>query len=242
MKLTQKELQLIENKEVSIANFDYAGVRQDKMPLTKNDFLRQLAIGKKILHIGCVDHTFFDDRIKGAQWLHSILTECAQDCLGIDIDKDGIAKIKTKFNYDNVIYWNILTEPVPAQVKKQKWDYIFLPEVLEHIANPGEFLQALRTKLKPLAKQLVITVPNALALRNFLYALKNREEANTDHKFFFSPVTLSKLLFETGFTPLEFFFCNYNPLSYYNVREKIKNYLLKRSPTLRDVLITRGGL
>jgi hypothetical protein len=48
------------------------------------------------------------------------------------------------------------------------------------------------------AAEFVVTVPNALSLRNAVQALGGVERINTDHRAWFSPFTLLKVLADAG--------------------------------------------
>lgn len=49
--------------------------------------------------------------------------------------------------------------------------------------------------------RIVITVPNAFSWTNIKMALKGRECINTDHRYWFSPYTISKIAYNAGLTP-----------------------------------------
>lgn len=71
-------------------------------------------------------------------------------------------------------------------------EVIILSEVLEHLANPGNFLKALRQRY---SCEVYITVPNAGA-----YTTKDEcEVVNKDHVSWYSYTTLKNLLERYGF-------------------------------------------
>lgn len=120
---------------------------EDANEYNRLELLKQATLGKSLLHVGCADHApVVERKMADGEWLHGILTEAAADCLGIDINQAAIDELKSRYGVENIINWNISTEPVPAEVGSRHWDYVILGEVLEHIDNPVNFLSALREK------------------------------------------------------------------------------------------------
>lgn len=84
-------------------------------------------------------------------------------------------------------------------------EIIIASEILEHLANPGYFLLALR-KLYP-GRTVYITVPNAGA-----YTVRNNcEIVNKDHVSWYSYQTLKQLLTRYEYTIKEARWCNGPP-------------------------------
>ena len=70
--------------------------------------------------------------------------------------------------------------------------------------------------------ELVITVPNAMSIKNTVFSFSNKEQINSDHYYWFSPYTLSRILIKAGFTPLYHDFVTYYPLN--NGTNKFNGY------------------
>jgi hypothetical protein len=167
--------------------------------LFRNNYLVNLAKDKKIIHIGFVDHLpLIDKKIEENNWLHNNLIDVATKAIGIDINKEGIDYLKNKHNIKNIYALDIINDSLPNEVLNDSFDYLFLPDVIEHIGNPVSFLESLKNKF-PNVKNFIITTPNAFCYDNFKFSLKNIECINTDHRFWFTPYTLSKILSDSGF-------------------------------------------
>ncbi len=159
---------------------------------------------------------------------------------GIDNNKEGIVFMQESLNYNNVDYEDILEGDIHPAIQCEQWDSMIMGEILEHIDNPVHFLSQIRKRYKPFVKELVITVPNALAISNTVNALKNTERINSDHRYWFSPYTLHKILDIAGFEPIRHEFATYYPVSskgIKSVRNIFLKYLLKRNPVFRSDLI-----
>jgi 2-polyprenyl-3-methyl-5-hydroxy-6-metoxy-1,4-benzoquinol methylase len=202
--------------------------------ISRIEFICKYAAGKKILHIGCTDHIpVIKEKNQLRTWLHSRINEVAAEQIGIDISEESIDFVKNELGYSNMLCMDIVNDGVPEVIKSKQWDAIIMGELLEHIDNPVDFLTKLREKYKPYAGELVITVPNALSLSNFYYIITNKERINTDHRYWFTPYTLSKILLRAGYKPLYHEFASYYEL---NRRKPLRNFFL------RQLLVHRPGL
>jgi 2-polyprenyl-3-methyl-5-hydroxy-6-metoxy-1,4-benzoquinol methylase len=106
----------------------------------RDTLIEDLVKNKKIIHVGCVDHLdIVESKIAAGTWLHKLLMESATKCIGIDINKEGIDFLKERYKILDLYYGDITKDPIPA-IKAEKWDYLLLPEVIEHIPNINEFL------------------------------------------------------------------------------------------------------
>lgn len=88
-------------------------------------------------------------------------------------------------------------------------------ELIEHILNPGLFLNCARTHLKDDGK-LVLTTPNANCLIYFLEnLLLGKEIDNPDHVAIYTATTLSLLLKKCGFVVEDIVFVAENTAVYH---------------------------
>jgi 2-polyprenyl-3-methyl-5-hydroxy-6-metoxy-1,4-benzoquinol methylase len=89
---------------------------------------------------------------------------------------------------------------------EQKFDLIVAGDVLEHMSNPGLFLQHCKKLLKD-DGLLIISVPNTFHLIGNVWAwITNRERVHKDHCFYFSPKTLAQLCSRYDLSPVSLFF------------------------------------
>lgn len=206
----------------------------------RDEYLSSLAKNKKILHIGFVDHLpLIDEKITQGNWLHKKLMDVSDICVGIDINKEGIEYLEKKYKYKNLYIMDILSDTLPKEIEKIDFDYIFIPDVIEHIGNPVSFLQALREKFINRVDKMIVTTPNAFRLNNLINTLKDVEVINTDHRFWFTPYTLSKVFSDAGFKVNNLEFLEHGILP----RRKIfKKYLLSKFNALKDTLVIEVNL
>ena len=188
------------------------------MLLRRSTFVAELAEGKRVLDIGCVNHTLSTRQAK--YWLHGILRERAAWLVGLDYEKDQVETLRREGF--NVVCADATDFNLGAQ-----FDLIVAGEIIEHLTCPGKLLDCARRHLAPQGK-LVLTCPNA---NNMLYFLENclmgHEQDNTDHTCLFTPTTMSVLLRKCGYRPVSFHFVAEN-LAYYkgSAGRKVLAYIM----------------
>jgi hypothetical protein len=174
-------------------------------------YLEQRCKGKKVLHLGCLDHSdIIPERIKNKTWLHSIISQVSDVCVGIDINSEAHELVRREFGIKNIQLLD-LSKPLESSelsvFRNNEWDLILCPEMLEHLTNHQQLLENLRM-FSGRDTTLIITVPNAFQFQNFINALRGFETINSDHKYWFTFYTLSRLLTANGWTPRQLVYYN----------------------------------
>lgn len=177
-----------------------------------------------VIHIGCSDHLqIIKDKIKNNIWLHKLISENSKSCIGIDIDKESIEFIKKELGYNNVFYGNILTDEF-KNISESKWDYVIFGEIVEHLDDPVHFLKVFKARYGEYVRRFIITVPTVYNKRQFTNMMNYREVINSDHRFWFTPYTISKVLVSAGYNPDKIIYSNLQSL---NIRDLIKRKIRK---------------
>jgi 2-polyprenyl-3-methyl-5-hydroxy-6-metoxy-1,4-benzoquinol methylase len=204
--------------------------------------IEKLFSGKTVLHVGCADHpALIPQKIAAGTWTHGYLSRVSSRCVGIDINLEAIDYLRNTIGITNVMYGDIATEVPESLTQGPPWDSVFLGEIVEHLDNPVGFLQSLKRGLEGHAGEIVVTAPNAMRLENFRKLLRGTECINSDHRFWFTPYTLAKAVFEAGFRPVSFFL-----VTAYKLRKPtgIRSYLryrgLLRFPGFRDTIVLKA--
>jgi len=163
------------------------------------DLIRDYCRAKKIIHVGCVDHLpLINDKIQKNIWLHKIITDVSEKCVGVDTNLEGIAHLKNTLGYKNVVCANIKKDEI-QEVSNENWDYLVLGEIIEHVNDPVDFINSIVRKYQNKVQQIIITAPNILVKNRFNKMIKSKaEEINTDHRFWFTPFTLAKIMSLAG--------------------------------------------
>lgn len=114
--------------------------------------------------------------------------------------------------------------------------------MLEHIDNPCLFLSDVQKKYHGIVDRLVITVPNALSYQNMKYTFLNKEYINTDHRYWFTPYSLGKIVTLVGMEVEKFFFCvpfprNNGVFYALNPKSILFDFICKHYPPTRETLL-----
>ena len=215
--------------------------------VSNQDFYCSLVQGKSVLHVGCTDHKeLIDIKIEQHSFLHLKLAEYAKVLHGIDINKGAIDYLRTRYNITNIFYSDLTRDLLPDSLLTA-YDIILIPEVVEHISDLGSFLRAIK-KFMSSESRLIIGTPNAFKLHNFFTVLKGYEEANPDHKIYFSQSTLKSLLEDLGFvidTWHIYIYGNPNRRFKYgisSIQGLLKSLLIDVNPWLGDGIIVQAKL
>jgi hypothetical protein len=211
MKFDAEYLPYLQGKKFSNSlkvQYSYFQAIPERVP-----FLVQLTKNKNVVHLGCLDHQpLIDDKIARKQWLHKELTENCKECIGIDVDQPTKDFVSNKYGFNNIIISDFTKEALP-QITQKQWEYAVLGELLEHIDNPVAFLTSIKKNYSGYIKQIVITVPNAWTRTTMRMADQSIEIINSDHRYWFTPYTLSKVMFHAGINTEEIYFTNRVPLT-----------------------------
>jgi 2-polyprenyl-3-methyl-5-hydroxy-6-metoxy-1,4-benzoquinol methylase len=154
--------------------------------------------------------------------------------------------MREELGYSQVTCADVIRGEVP-EIERQEWDYMLLGELLEHLDDPVGFLAAIRQRYKNNIARVIITVPNALSLLNVRSAFHHQECINTDHRHWFSPYTLGRMLICAGMQPEDFLFCEPFPASSslyrkLSPRTALADFLLRRYPALREGMLMIAGI
>lgn len=145
--------------------------------------------GKDILDIGCAVG------YKKKDWMHKNIKSVANSVHGLDLDGASVAEIR-KMGYN--------AEQGDAQHfdLHRKFNLVHAGELIEHLDNPGGFLESVRKHLTE-DGLLLMTTPNALRLSNFVYAATGGLKVNAEHTCWFCDTTITTLLQRKGFEVVE---------------------------------------
>lgn len=154
------------------------------------DLIAGLVRGKKVLDVGCVDHSA--EQAGSESWLHGHLVRSATSVLGIDIIQKEVEKLRQRG-------YNVICGDATNIELSDRFDVITAGEILEHLDNPGRFLQNMRRHLKD-DGILVLTTPNAFFGLHFLESLfaSPYRRWNPEHVAWYCYFTLENLLKRNG--------------------------------------------
>jgi len=189
--------------------------------LDLNDYMLLSVKGKKVLDIGLCEHDL--THIDSLNWKHKKISTASKYCLGIDIIPELIDLLKSRgFNVR-------LFDATSSEFLGEKFDVVFIGDVIEHVNDAIKLLQFAGRHLNPQGK-IIVTTPNPFYLGYLYGIIKNKTYiANADHISWITPtnaleigaranINLSNIVF-TLKNPLKAFLAKILPLeiiqSYY---------------------------
>ncbi len=197
--------------------------------LNRVDFILGYCKGKRILHIGFTDHPFTAERITSGDLLHLELQKITPHLAGLDVEPAAVNQYQSITHDENVWVGDIMVA-YPAQATAFNPTVILLTEVLEHLSNPYQAIDVLHAGFQT-GTTILVTVPNYTALDSIAASLHQTESIHPDHRWYFSPYTLTAL-----FDKKRFKLNQLNFGMYYKAGSPV-NTFLKKYPYNGDCII-----
>lgn len=189
------------------------------------ELLESLTKGLKVIHLGCTDHLpLIQEKIRKDTWLHARIVRSSERCLGVDINNEAVKYVRRELGYKDVYCADLSSQPL-AEIRENSWDLLVMGEIIEHVPSPSSFINKLINNLEGRVKHLIITVPNAFALENTKFTRDNIEFINSDHYFWFTPYTISRILENAGCEIEKIYMCESTRPSQ---RARVRHYLYYR--------------
>jgi hypothetical protein len=187
-------------------------IKLPKVPIVQgrqSDILSR-CVGKRVLHLGCVDAGLLRERFSRHELMHERLARVASELWGVDVDREGISFLQSK-GIDRLIAGDVCDVATFSPLRGMAFDIILASEVVEHLENPGLFLDAVSALMTP-KTELIITVPNAFRVDTLLQLLRGVEYVHPDHNYWFSYHTLTTLVRKKGYQISESYVYSFQPL------------------------------
>ncbi|HEX3430252.1 MAG TPA: methyltransferase domain-containing protein [Rhizomicrobium sp.] len=179
---------------------EYVNVRR---PVDRIAYICAACNNKKVLDLGALDETAFAQKTSHGTWLHEEITKFADTVIGLDssvlIPDDGLVTARN----GKIIRGDVLKVENFLHENDFNPEVVLAGELIEHLANPLDFLESLRNIARLKGSTLLLSTPNATAIHNCLIALANRESTHADHLCILSFKTLNTLLSRAGYESWE---------------------------------------
>jgi len=196
--------------------------------------------------LGCTNYPYTEDAIANNMLLHSDLEKIAGEIYGFDFDQKGLEILK---NAGSKNLFQADLEHLDEVPLDEKFDVIIGGEMIEHLSNPGLFLQGIKRFMGPDTRLILTTINAYCALRFAMYGLRGKggrnEPVHPDHVSYYSFKTLNLILERQGLELNEFYFYDigkeHRPFNrwFYNLFNDI---CVKISPQLSDGIVAVASL
>jgi 2-polyprenyl-3-methyl-5-hydroxy-6-metoxy-1,4-benzoquinol methylase len=148
-----------------------------------------------VLDIGCVRHSLDDihwQEPNPGEWLHAEIRQQAATTLGIDMEQAEVEKLQKKG-------LNVTTANAETFDFEQSFDVIVAGELIEHLSNPGNFLQRCGEHLRENGN-IIISTPNPRDLQIiYWYTMGQESRVNPEHTAWFDQYVIEELISRHGF-------------------------------------------
>ena len=139
--------------------------------------------------------------------MHKNIKAVAKSIVGLDLDAGSIEEIR-KMGFD-VMQGNAQNFDLG-----RKFNMVHAGELIEHLDNPGGFLESAKRHLTE-DGVLLMTTPNALRISNFIYASTGGLKVNAEHTCWFCDTTITTLLERKGFEVTEIGYLKHETFSFF---------------------------
>lgn len=146
-----------------------------------------------VLDIGCARHEFDAenwDPPAGGEFLHEDLVNSAVRVVGIDIVEEAVKGMQT-------VGYDVRIGDAHEFTLDDEFDTVMTAEVIEHLENPGEFLQNCRDHMEQDGR-ILVTTPNPRRTQLLISYLLHDDPANAEHTMWFDPFVMETLASRVG--------------------------------------------
>jgi 2-polyprenyl-3-methyl-5-hydroxy-6-metoxy-1,4-benzoquinol methylase len=169
--------------------------------ISKTDWILKKVSGKSVLHVGPTDYPTAIELAQQGRLLHLKLQNQCKELIGVDLSQQSIDALRDQFGVTDIVFGD--AEELDLVFPGRRFDVILAGDVIEHLSNLGRFLSSARKVLHP-EGELIITTPNAFALKRMLGAILYRQERNhPDHLYYFSIMNLWQVAWRFGYVITE---------------------------------------
>ena len=164
------------------------------------DIMEAFIQGKNVLDLGCVDHDSRNE-MENDDWLHKKIVNASGTTLGVDYLEEDVKNLKSRG-------YNVIQGNVEDLNLDKKFDVITAGNIIEHLSNPGNFLNSVKNHLSP-EGHFLLTTDCCYGLRS-LKAIFLRDEVNPndEHTMTFEENVLKQFLIRHDLEVVDFYFYN----------------------------------
>ncbi len=167
-------------------------IRVSRRLKTRHEAVLHWTRGPRVLNLGCAQREYVHAEAH-PYWLHGQLAERFERVVGVDIDVDAMNRLRAEG-------YEVVVADVEQMALGEKFETVVAGELIEHLSNPGLFLDATHRHLAP-GGRLILTTPNPFAVVYLVqYWRRGTNVAwNPDHTIWLDAVLLRQLVERHGY-------------------------------------------
>lgn len=166
------------------------------------DIVIPLVRNKSVLDAGSIGHSYVG-REGYKTWNFGILSQYASKIKGFDILVEDVKQAR----HDG---YDIDVGDAESYQTEERYDVVFVGDLIEHLSNPGLFLDCCHRNLADDGR-LVIATPNTYSFAKLArVALRRTNEppVNPEHVCYYTPLTLEQTVIRHGFRLASLQYCS----------------------------------
>jgi SAM-dependent methyltransferase len=203
---------------------------------TRLDFILPHVVKKEVLDLGPAELVGTVHQHKRERWVFGRVSEVASRLVGLEKSPEQV-KALSALGHD------IREGDAEDFDIHEQFDVIVAGELIEHLSNPGRFLDCSRRHLKEGGK-LLITTPNRFGISSFFRVVRTGkvpryEKPIAKHVMCFDSDLLTSLLVRHGFKTVQIDYCKWVGAASSKVLERLGLYLVEkvRPPLLNTMVV-----
>jgi SAM-dependent methyltransferase len=127
------------------------------------EIIREICRGKRCLDIGIVGDLQHHVR-QPDKWVFHQIGQVSSELVGLDLEAAALGALRGRG------YRNLVCANAEEFALRKRFDVIVAGEIIEHLSNPGSFLNRCREHLVP-GGLIVMTTPNTFSVNNLVKGL-----------------------------------------------------------------------
>lgn len=205
---------------------------KSKLVQDRGAIIEQYVAGKKVLDVGCAElmgTTTVSGKLE--RWIHKRIRKLAKEVVGVDVNETQVEALKAQG-------YNVICGDVEQVDIGRKFDVIVAGELIEHLSNPGLFLENMKRHLDN-DGVLILTTPNRFHLYIFLKAFfTGKQPVYTKpiaaHVHYYDVSSLEALITRHGYKMLD---CWYYSEEFPTLKSKILKFIQKLRPNFAQGIV-----
>jgi SAM-dependent methyltransferase len=203
-----------------------------KVYSTRWDFIRPYVEGRKVLDIGPAELVGTVHKFKEERWLHAEMSSVATQVVGLEVSEEQVNAL-CSMGYD------LRLGNAEGFYLGETFDVVVAGELIEHLSNPGKFLECARGHLHP-DGVLLLTTPNRFSAIAFMQVLRRNQvpvycKPIARHVVYFDEDSIRSLLIRHGFSDVSVAYYESVGASPQALKARLVNEFLRR---FRPVLLS----
>lgn len=203
-----------------------------KDSVDKNELITMLCRNKKVLDIGCIDHSAETAIQLGEKWLHKGIKNVASELTGLDVLEEDISIL-------NNLEYNIIFGDAEDFHLQKTYEVIVAGDIIEHLSNIGFFLRCVKEHMDN-ESLFIFTTPNPFNIEQSMSAIFNKYiYAHSQHTCWLSPQVCWELLRREKLKIIDFYWIetrfqfSVKKTVFKNQINHLSRYLLQKNALLR---------